>query len=60
MTRTCFVCCFRSAIANPESRSYNHMTSALFSQPVTPAFDFLYDTDIHKVTLVRKRDSSKF
>ncbi len=40
---------FRSTIANPESKLFKHMMNALFSQPVTPALDFMYDVDLHKV-----------
>ncbi|ELU08630.1 hypothetical protein CAPTEDRAFT_220708 [Capitella teleta] len=38
----------RSAIANPESKCYKHMLNAVFSQPLTPAMDFTYDSDFYR------------
>lgn len=40
----------RSAISDPDSRSYHHMLNTIFSQPVLPAKDFAYDNDFYKVS----------
>ena len=40
----------RSAIANPESKSYRHMLNAVFAQPVLPAMDFAYDNEFYRVS----------
>ena len=37
----------RSTIANPETKLYKHMISALFSQQTSPANEIMYDMDIH-------------
>lgn len=36
-------------ISNNKSSAYHRMMTTLFTQPVTPAADFTYDMDIHKV-----------
>jgi translation initiation factor 2-alpha kinase 4 len=42
----------RSAIANPDSKCYKHMLTAVFSQPLLPAMDFTYDSEFYRVNFV--------
>lgn len=44
----------RSAISDPQSKSYHRMISALFSQTVSLADDHVYDSDMHKVFCRKK------
>lgn len=39
----------RSTIADPRSKAYRRMLSALFSQNVNAADDLLFDSEIYKV-----------
>lgn len=39
----------RSTIADPLSKAYRHMLTALFSQNVNAADDLLFDSEIYKV-----------
>ncbi len=38
----------RSAIANPETKLYKHMISALFSQQTSPINEYMFDTDMNR------------
>lgn len=39
----------RSTIADPHSKAYRHMLTALFSQSVNAADDLLFDSEFYKV-----------
>jgi len=39
----------RSTIANPQSKGYKRMMTAIFQQKISRKFDFSYDHDVHKV-----------
>ncbi|XP_045185726.2 eIF-2-alpha kinase GCN2-like [Mercenaria mercenaria] len=44
----------RSAISDPQSKSYHRMISALFEQTVSLADDHVYDSDMHKGSISMK------